>query len=55
MLYKLSQEITIYSVLINVLTIGKIEKELFNGYVKKFRTDKGILLKRVLYGIVAVK
>lgn len=34
---------------------GKIEREIFNEYVKKFRTDKGILLKRVLYGIVAVK
>ncbi len=34
---------------------GKIEKELFDEYVRKFKTDKGILLKRVSYGIVAVK
>ena len=34
---------------------GKIEKELFDEYVKKFKTDKGILLKRVSYGIVAKK
>ena len=32
-----------------------IEKDLFNEYVKKYKTDKGILLKRVLYGIVAKK
>lgn len=33
----------------------KIEKKLLDEYVKKFKTDKGILLKRVSYGIVAKK
>lgn len=32
-----------------------IEKELFDEYVKKYKTEKGILLERVLYGIVAKK
>lgn len=32
-----------------------IEKDLFDDYVKKYKTRKGILLKRVLYGIVAKK
>lgn len=32
-----------------------IEKDLFDKYVEKYKTDKGILLKRVLYGIVAKK
>ena len=32
-----------------------IERDLFNKYVKKYKTEKGILLKRVLYGIVAKK
>lgn len=32
-----------------------IEKELFDEYVIKNKTEKGILLKRVLYGIVAIK
>ena len=32
-----------------------IEKDLFNEYVKRYSTEKGILLKRVLYGIVAKK
>lgn len=32
-----------------------IEKELFDKYVKKYKTEKGILLERVLYGIVAKK
>lgn len=32
-----------------------IEKELFDEYVKENKTEKGILLKRVLYGIVAKK
>ena len=32
-----------------------IEKNLFDEYVKKFMTDKGILLKRVSYGIIAQK
>lgn len=31
------------------------EKELFDEYVRNNRTEKGILLKRVLYGIIAVK
>jgi len=34
---------------------SKIEKELFDEYVKRYRTEKGILLKRRLYGIVAQK
>ena len=33
----------------------RIEKELFNKYVAKHSTDKGIELKRILYGIVAKK
>lgn len=33
----------------------KIEKALFDEYVKNNKTEKGILLKRVLYGIVAKK
>ncbi|MBE5812612.1 MAG: methyltransferase domain-containing protein [Clostridiales bacterium] len=32
-----------------------IEKDLFNKYVSEYKTEKGILLKRVLYGIVAKK
>ncbi|MBR2705116.1 MAG: class I SAM-dependent methyltransferase [Clostridia bacterium] len=32
-----------------------IEKELFDEYVKKFKTKKGILLKRKYYGIIAKK
>ena len=32
-----------------------IEKDLFDEYVRKNKTDKGILLRRVLYGIVAIK
>lgn len=32
-----------------------VEKDLFDEYVKKYRIEKGILLKRVLYGIVAKK
>ena len=32
-----------------------IEKDVFGEYVKKYKTEKGILLKRVLYGIVAKK
>lgn len=32
-----------------------IEKNIFNEYVKRYKTEKGILLKRVLYGIVAKK
>ena len=33
----------------------KIEKDLFDEYVRRNTTEKGILLKRVLYGIVAKK
>jgi len=32
-----------------------IEKETFDEYVRRYKTEKGILLKRVLYGIVAKK
>ena len=32
-----------------------VEKEIFNEYVKRYKTERGILLKRVLYGIVAKK
>lgn len=32
-----------------------IEKDLFDEYVKRNKTEKGILLKRVLYGIIAIK
>ena len=32
-----------------------IEKDLFDAYVKQHKTDKGILLKRKLYGMVAKK
>lgn len=32
-----------------------VEKELFDEYVKRYSTEKGILLKRVLYGIIAKK
>lgn len=32
-----------------------IEKNLFDEYVKRYKTEKGILLKRVLYGILAKK
>lgn len=32
-----------------------IEREVFDEYVKKYKTERGILLKRVLYGIVAKK
>lgn len=35
--------------------ITMIEKDLFDEYVRRYRTSKGILLKRVLYGIVAQK
>ena len=33
----------------------EIEKDLFDEYVKKNKTDGGIILRRVLYGIVAKK
>ena len=32
-----------------------IERDLFDEYVKTYKTEKGILLKRVLYGIIAKK
>lgn len=32
-----------------------IETDMFNKYVNEYKTDKGILLKRVLYGIIAKK
>ena len=32
-----------------------VERNLFDEYVKRYKTEKGILLKRVLYGIVAKK
>ena len=32
-----------------------IEKDLFDEYVRRNKTEKGILLKRILYGIVAIK
>ena len=32
-----------------------IEKDLFNKYIEKYKTNQGILLKRVLYGIIAKK
>ena len=34
---------------------NRIETELFNKYVSEHTTDKGIELKRVLYGIIAKK
>lgn len=33
----------------------RIEKDLFDKYVEKYKTEKGILLKRVLYGIITRK
>ncbi len=33
----------------------EIEKDLFDKYINEYKIDKGILLKRVLYGIVAWK
>ena len=35
--------------------LKSIDQHVFDEYVKKFKTDKGILLERVLYGIVAQK
>lgn len=32
-----------------------IEKSLFDEYVKRFKSEKGILLKRKYYGIIAKK
>ena len=37
------------------LKITQVEKELFNKYVAEHSTDKGIELKRILYGIVSKK
>ena len=34
---------------------GIVEKDLFDEYVKKYKSEKGILLKRTYYGIVAKK
>ena len=39
----------------NEKKIVKIENDLFAEYVNRFKTDKGILLKRKYYGIVAKK
>ena len=33
----------------------EIEIDIFNKYANEYKTDKGILLKRVLYGIIAKK
>ena len=33
----------------------EIEKDLFDRYVNEYKAEKGILLKRVLYGIIAKK
>ena len=35
--------------------LKSIDSNLFNKYVKRFKTERGILLERVLYGIVATK
>lgn len=35
--------------------LNSIDSKLFDEYVKKYKSDRGILLKRVLYGIVAKK
>ena len=35
--------------------LKSIDQDLFEKYVKRFKTEKGILLERVLYGIVARK
>lgn len=35
--------------------VKEMENDLFQEYVNRYRTDKGILLKRELYGIVARK
>ena len=39
----------------NIIHRNQIEEELFNKYVANHTTDKGIELKRVLYGIIAKK
>ncbi|MBP3708040.1 MAG: methyltransferase domain-containing protein [Clostridia bacterium] len=35
--------------------LKSIDSKLFDEYVKKYKTERGILLERVLYGIVAYK
>ena len=40
---------------LNNIHKNQIEAELFNKYIAGHSTDKGIVLKRVLYGIVAKK
>lgn len=35
--------------------LKSIDSNIFKEYVKRFKTEKGILLERVLYGIVAQK
>ena len=35
--------------------LKSIDSKIFNEYVKKYKTERGILLERVLYGIVAKK
>ena len=35
--------------------LKSIDPKIFNEYVKKYKTERGILLERVLYGIVAKK
>ena len=39
----------------NIIHRNQIEEEFFNKYVANHTTDKGIELKRVLYGIIAKK
>lgn len=45
----------IYDFIANENRCELVDIDLFNEYVKKFKTNKGILLKRALYGIVAKK
>ena len=35
--------------------LDSIDLKPFDEYVKKYKTERGILLERVLYGIVAIK
>ena len=35
--------------------VTRVETDLFKEYVRRYKTEKGILLKRVLYGIIAKK
>ena len=45
--------------MIKIICVGKIKesfyREAINEYLKRFKTEKGILLERVLYGIEAKK